>query len=278
MGDRVSRFAGANVIITGGSSGIGLETAVAFGRLGARLFLVARDADRLGAAAEHIRERLGGHVPVVPLPADVGSRAQIQVAVDRIGRDHGGVHVLINNAGVLHCGRFEDHAVELLEEALRVNYLGMVYALKAAWPHLKASGDGHVGFVSSLAGVLGLTGYSAYAPAKFAVVGLAECLRMEGAACGIGVTVVFPPDTATPMLEYESRHALPESRALSAKVKALSPEQVARAFVDGIVDRRFEVFCNLESRMPRTLKAVWPWAYYRTVDRIAAAGRGRVER
>jgi 3-dehydrosphinganine reductase len=269
------RFKGQNVLITGGSSGIGLEIARLFGRLEANLFLVARNQDRLGQAKAALQQDLGPALKITGLTADVSNLAQIEAVVKRVGREEGGLHTLINNAGIFLPGLVEDNRIAALEQIMRVNYFGAVYATKAAWPYLKAAERGHVGFVSSVAGFAGAIGYGAYAPTKFALAGLAECLRMEAASHGIGVTIVFPPDTDTPQLQYENEHTLPEALALKGKASLMQPEDVAQKFVDGIVNYRFEVLCNFESRTIRWIKVTWPWLYFKIVDSIVARDRRR---
>ena len=267
------RFRGQNVLITGGSSGIGLATAIEFGKLGANLFLVARHQERLAAAVQEVKHRVNSEVQVVTLPADVGVRAEIAAVVQRVGTEYGGLHTLINNAGMVLPSRLADQSVEDVERVMQVNYLGMLYAVKAAWPYLVAARNGHIGFVSSVAGYLGLIGYSSYSPTKFAIVGLAECLRMEAKDYHLGVTVIYPPDTDTPQLAYERAHMLPESRAINESATATTPAVVAKKFVQGIINYRFEVFCNLETRLFRWARVLIPGLYFQVIDGIVAKDR-----
>jgi 3-dehydrosphinganine reductase len=268
-----TRFFQQNIVITGGSSGIGLFTAIEFARLDARIFLLARSEAKLVEAARRIRQQTQGDVSVNVFPCDVGSRPDVEKIIHKIGREHGGIHTLINNAGMVVSDLFERLTSEELEQVMRVNYWGAVYALKAAWPYLQKARQGHIGFVASVAGYLGLIGYSAYAPSKFAMTGLAECLRREAADCGIGTTIVFPPDTDTPMLQYEREHTIPESRALSRHARVMRPEEVARQFVHGIQRGKFEVICNRESRMARVVRVLFPRIYFHIVDDIVAKDR-----
>ena len=272
---RSTRFNGQNVLITGGSSGIGLEIARLFGQLGANLFLVARTPARLVQAKETLTQALGPAGQVNTFEADVSDHRQIEAVIHQVGTEHGGLHTLINNAGMFLPGLVEDNSIDNLKHIMQVNYFGAVYATKAAWPYLKAANRGHLGFVSSVAGYAGAIGYGAYAPTKFALAGLAECLRMEAADYGIGVTIVFPPDTDTPQLHYENKHALPEAMALKANAKVMTAAAVAQKFVDGIVNNRFEVLCNFESWYIRWVKATWPALYYKIVDNIVAKDRRR---
>jgi len=254
-------FDDRNVIITGGSSGIGLEIARQFVRLGARVHLLARDPEKLTAA----QQSLGSvHTHVV----DVTDQPALSAIIRAIG-DAGGIAALVCNAGIMRVGRIDELSLDDFDIALRTNYLGTLYAIHTAWSYLQAARQSSLGLVSSVAGYTGIYGYTAYAPTKFALAGLAECLRMEGKPHGIRVTVVFPPDTDTPMLEYERTHAPAETRAITAGARQLSPAIVAEKFVAGIMRGKFEVYCNVESRLIRIVKALLPGSYYRLLDRMA---------
>lgn len=268
-------FYNKNVVITGGSSGIGLAMATAFARQGAHLFLIARHPEKLEQAAIRIREHVGEHVRVHLFPADVSDQVSIEKAIAEIGARRGGIHTLVCNAGVPACGYFQDIEPREFEKVLRINYLGALWAAKAAWPYLSANGgEGRLCFVSSVAGYTGLIGYSAYAPTKFAMTGLAECLRMEGKKAGIRVTVVFPPDTDTPLYRYEEEHGVPELKTLSKGAGLLQPETVAEKTMAMMTKGKFEVpLAGGEGALIRFLKGVWPGLYYRILDRIAFSGK-----
>jgi len=96
---------------------------------------------------------------------------------------------------------------------------------------------------------------------------------MEAADHGIGVTIIYPPDTQTPFLDYEHAHTLPECRALSAGAKALTPEQLANRFVTAIQKNRFEVMCGPTNRAILALKTLWPSLYYFLIDRAITKDR-----
>lgn len=267
-----SNFYRKNAVITGGSTGIGLATACQLASRGANLFLIARDAAKLENAQNQIRQQFGANYPVHIISADVSIQTEIESAIHTIAKSHNGLHLLINNAGIPCCGRFEDIAVKDLDYSMRVNYYGALYATKAAWPYLKSAG-GHIALVSSVAGYTGLIGYSGYAPSKFALAGLAECLRMEAKDDGIGVSVIYPPDADTPFLKKEREHTLPECLALSKNAKVMSAEDIALALVKGIESRKFEILCNTESWGIRMLKTMLPNLYFRIVDQIVTQDR-----
>jgi 3-dehydrosphinganine reductase len=268
-----TRFKNKNVLITGGSSGIGLAIAKEFGKYGANLYLIARNPERLKNAKREIFDSIPEAGNVVVFPIDVSVQKEVENAVQTIIEQHDGIDILINNAGISICGRLEDHSSAEHEKVLRINYLGVLYTLQAVYPHLKTKPGSHIGFVSSVAGYLGVFGFSAYAASKFAVTGLAESIRNEAKDYGIGVTMIYPPDTDTPMYHNEMESKLPECIALSESAKLVQPEEVAQKFLKGILKNKFEVFCNTESRMIRMLRFVFPNVYFKAVDNIIEKDR-----
>ena len=268
-----TRFKNKNVLITGGSSGIGLAVAKEFRKYGANLFLVARNPNKLENAKNEISASIPEVGNVTIFPIDVSVQKEVENTVQTIIENHGGIDVLINNAGISICGRFEDHSSEEHEKVLRVNYLGTLYMTQAVYPHIKTKPGSHLGFVSSVAGYLGVFGFSAYAVSKFAMTGLAESIRNEAKDYGIGVTMIYPPDTDTPMYHHEIESKLPECIALSENAKLVQPEEVAQKFLKGILKNKFEVFCNTESRLIRMLRFVLPNIYFKAVDRIIEKDR-----
>jgi len=253
------------VVITGGSSGIGLALAREFAKQQAQLVLVARDKEKLAAARSNIEQV--SLVTILTFSADVSDQDAITSAINEAGTKLGKIDVVINNAGITSCGRFNDQSTEDLEKCLFVNYLGAVYTSKAAWRLLKQSG-GQLSFVSSVAGYIGLIGYSSYSPTKFALTGLAESLRMEGKSENIRVSIIYPPDTDTPMLAYEKQYGLPETMALSKNIKAVSPEKVAKIYLKGLMSNKFEIYCDFNSRLLLRIKAVFPGLFTRITDNI----------
>lgn len=261
----IDRFYRQNVVITGGSSGIGLATAIEFGKLGSRLFLLARNMERLRQAVVTIQQQVNADVIVVPIQIDVTKPETIYQAIHNIADQYQGIHTLINNAGIIKIGTFSSLTWQDLQEVMAVNYWGTVVATQAAWPYLIQAKSGHIGFVASVASYLGLLGYGAYTPTKFAMAGLAQCLWPEAQNYGLGITIVYPPDTDTPQLAEENRLILPELAKVKQHGKVLSPQRVAKYFVQGIQKNRIEVFCDWQSRWIRYLTTIWPgwirWLY-----------------
>jgi 3-dehydrosphinganine reductase len=269
-----NQYAGKNIIITGGSSGIGFAIAKEFALRGSRLFLIARNLDRLKASADRLRNQFHA-ITVEVFSADVSDEQRIGDVMSEIGQRFGGIHVLILNAGITVHGKFEDIELEDLKTVMDVNYFGAVVCLKAALPFLKEQEGAQIGVVSSVAGYVGLFGYSGYAPSKFALIGLSECLRME---LDVQVTVIYPPDTQTPMLEKERKHNLPETLAINQKAKVMQAGEVAAALLRGMQKGKFQVYCNAESRLIHFLRGFWPGLLFGQLDGIVQKVRAELRK
>ncbi len=213
------------VVLTAGNSGIGLAIAKALASRGAILHLIARRASVLEQVKRDLVTRFGSSV--YTHTQDVSQRDSYVQLIQEIGEQHGRIDLMINNAGISHADYFQALPLEAYEKAIQINYLGALYGTYAAWPYLQKAVKPSVVFVSSVAGYLGIIGYPTYVPSKFALTGLAETLRMEGKACGIQVSILFPPDTETPMLHQDSKNIPPETEALGSAANLMQPDKVA---------------------------------------------------
>ncbi|WP_330460219.1 SDR family oxidoreductase [Streptomyces sp. NBC_00820] len=181
------------VLITGTSSGIGLETAVAAARAGWTTIATLRDPNRAGALRE-AADRAGVTLDIRQL--DVTDPDSVTAAIEGVVADHGRLDALINNAGAGHVGTIENESVDDVRRVMEVNFFGVVQATKTAMPHLRASG-GRLITVSSVGGVVGQPFNEAYCAAKFAVEGFMESLAPVAADLGVTVSVVEPGAVAT---------------------------------------------------------------------------------
>ncbi len=230
---------GKLALVTGGSRGIGLAVSKELASRGASVWIAARDDDRLALARRQIEEvRRSDQQAVGTLTLDVADAAQVTLVLGAFSTETGVPDLLFNCAGVAHPGRFEELDLEIFRWMMEVNYFGTVHVTKAIAPGMIARGSGHIVTVSSIAGFLGVYGYSAYGASKFAVAGLSDVLRAEMKPLGVDVSVVFPPDTDTEQLVYESQFKPAVTKALGT-AKALSPEKVARSIVNGVMRRRY---------------------------------------
>ncbi len=189
------------VLVTGASSGIGRETALAFGAVGARVALVARRRAALEMVAKEISAK-GGSALVVP--ADVTRATDVRACFRRVREELGDVDVVVNNAGVLIPSRVVDLKPADLTAMLRVNLFGALLVMQNAVRHMqKNTSGGCIVNVASLAGRRGVSPLGGYCASKFALVGLTEALRAELHGTGIHVALVMPGVIDTPMARDE---------------------------------------------------------------------------
>lgn len=268
-------------LVTGGSSGIGLAVARLLAQEGSHVWLVARQAERLSAALSEVKaarqsdEQLCGAVS-----ADVSDPAQVFAVVDQITREVGIPHLVVNSAGVARPGYIHELDLEAFRWMMDINYFGMVYMVKAVLPGMMARGSGHIINISSVAGFLGVFGYSAYGASKFAVTGFSDVLRAELKPHGIRVSIVFPPDVETPQLAYESQFRPAETRALVDGGPVLSPESVAATILRGISRRQYVIIPGAMGKALYGLTRILGSAAYPVMDRMVTraqrqAGKNR---
>jgi NAD(P)-dependent dehydrogenase (short-subunit alcohol dehydrogenase family) len=181
------------VLITGTSSGIGREAALAAARDGWTVVATMRDPDRGDGLRDEARQA-GLEIDVRRL--DVTDASHVGSTVEKVMRDHGRLDALVNNAGAGYVGTIEDVPLDDVREVMEVNFFGVVAATKAAFPHLRAVG-GRLVTVSSVGGVVGQPFNEAYCAAKFAVEGFMESLHPVAARVGVAVCVVEPGAVAS---------------------------------------------------------------------------------
>ena len=267
-------FLDQHIFITGGSSGIGLALARQVAADGARVSIVARDPAKLAVAQAAIREAQSGDTEIVTVPADVSVEDEILQALQTAEAMHGPVDILITSAGVARPGYFEEVPVSVFERTMAVNYFGTLYPLKAVVPAMRQRGSGAVVLISSGAGLYGFFGYTPYAPSKFALRGLAESLRAELNSTGVGVTIVYPPDTDTPQLVEENLTKPIETKALTAGGGLWTADDVARVTLKAVQRGRFEVTPGFQitalAWLHSILAPVLNWSFDRTARQARA--------
>jgi NAD(P)-dependent dehydrogenase (short-subunit alcohol dehydrogenase family) len=256
------------VVITGGSDGIGAEIARQLAAsAGADVALVLAARNR--AALEEVAgacAALGAQTLVVP--TDVSVRPQcadlVAAAVARFGR----IDALVNNAGRSAHALFEQVGdLGWYEELMRVNLWGAVWCTHAALPYLKAS-RGSIVAVSSLAGLVGVPGRTAYCATKFAMTGFFEALRVELKGAGVSVTTAYPGVVAT-RIRYRGFNAAGGRAGVSGlkEEEAMPVEECARLIIEGMNRRRREVVMTFKGKVGRYLKLLAPGL----VERMALA-------
>ncbi|WP_368408513.1 SDR family oxidoreductase [Caldimonas mangrovi] len=254
------------VVITGASDGIGAELARQLALRPATLVLAARNLDKLQAVAQQCRDRGAGDVLVqrTDVSVEADCRTLIQAAVQTYGR----LDVLINNAGMSAHARLDEVGdLGWYEDLMRTNHWGAVWCTHAALQHLKAS-RGQIVAVSSLAGLVGVPGRTAYSATKFAMNGFFEALRVELAEAGVGVTIAYPGVVATEIRRRGYNAAgQPAGKSGLDERGAMSAEDCARLILRGMDRRQRDVVMSAKGKLGRWMKLLAPgW-----VDRMALA-------
>jgi short-subunit dehydrogenase len=248
-------------VITGASDGIGAELARQIARRHrgeAALVLAARSQDKLVDVAAQC-EALGAATLVVP--TDVSREADCRAMVDAAARHFGGIDCLVNNAGVSAHALFEDVAAEDLhwyQDLMAINLWGAVWCTHAALPHLK-SVRGQIVAVSSLAGLFGVPGRTAYSATKFAMGGFFEALRVELKPARVAVTVAYPGVVATEIRRHGwNAQGRTAGRSGLKEDDAMPVDTCARLILDGMEARDREVVMDTRSKLGRFMKLIAP--------------------
>jgi len=163
-------------------------------------------------------------------------------------------------------GEFATMPLESFESNMSCGYWSVVYPCRAAVPHMLKRGRGHIVNVSSVAGYLGIYGYTGYSSAKFAIMGFTEALRFEMKPAGISVHVVCPPDTDTPALAYEHTLRPKETDVIAGNIKPISAEKVAEAIVRGVERGKYLIIPDALSAFYFRLKGLLPEVFFAIVD------------
>jgi NAD(P)-dependent dehydrogenase (short-subunit alcohol dehydrogenase family) len=206
--------------ITGAASGIGLGIAQACALAGMKVVMADVREQALAAAAAALAARGG---VVMPLPLDVADRAQWSDCAEHVSRHLGAVDLLCSNAGVNFVGPVQDATYADWDFALGVNVGGAINAVHTFAPTMSRSGrGGHIVITASVSGLFAGTGVGVYVTSKFALVGLAECLRADLQGTGVGVSVLCPGPVQSELFE-STQEVRPAQFAASGAVALLPP-------------------------------------------------------
>ncbi len=193
------------VLITGTSSGLGMETALTSAERGFRVYAGMRDPGRAGPLEEAARKR---DVSPIVLPLDVTRPETIREATERIVEESGGIYGVVNNAGIHVRGFFEDLSDEEMREVFETNLLGSLAVTRAVLPFMRKAGRGRILFIGSVGGRIPTAGSISYCTSKFALEGFAESLYLELRGLGIRVSIIEPGIVSTELFGRNRRAAV----------------------------------------------------------------------
>ncbi|HEU4427750.1 MAG TPA: SDR family NAD(P)-dependent oxidoreductase [Myxococcota bacterium] len=273
-------LAGRVAAVTGAASGLGRALAVALAREGMQVAISDVNEVALAETARQAAAARSG-TRITSARVDVADRAAVHAWADRVAAEHGGVHMVVNNAGVGLGATIEQMTYDDLEWLFGINFWGVVHGTKAFLPHLLAAEEGHVVNVSSVFGLIAVPGQGAYNAAKFAVRGYTECLRQELELEGrrVSATCVHPGGVKTNIARSarNRRTELVSSEDLARRfdeIARTTPDAAALAIVRGVQRNARRVLIGADARAIDLLQRLTGSGYQALT--VAAARRGLV--
>ena len=243
-------FTGKLALITGGSSGIGYALANQLVEAGGSVILLARSQEKLDEAKRALTSQISQPEQLIhAIPADVTDVESLSAAIEDMAKTIGIPDFIFNCAGVALPGYVEQLKLEVFKWTMDIDYHGTVNVIKLLLPHLLQRGSGHIINFSSMAGVIGTFGYSAYSGAKFAVRGFSDVIRSELKPKNIRVSIVYPPDTDTPQLAFENQFKPYETRELAGSDKPISAAAVARETLKSVSRGKYAIVPGAEAKL-----------------------------
>lgn len=222
------RLAGKSAVITGAANGIGRATAERFAAEGASLVLNDRDA---GALQSLVAELTGKGVKARGVPGDVSQEADVRLVMDTAVQAHGGIDVLVANAGIIPEADLAGATVELWDRTMATNGRGIFLCCKYAAEVMVRRGKGAIVCLSSISAFCGQPGQAVYGPSKFVASGLTKHLAIDLAAKGVRVNAVAPGTIATPAVARMDKEGIDKVVKLHPLGRMGRPEEVASAIL-----------------------------------------------
>ena len=267
----MQKLEGAVAVVTGAASGIGRSLALRLARAGCQLALADIDAGGLGetvAAARQAGSRATAH------RVDVAALDQMTAFRDAVLGEHGGVDLLINNAGVALLGTVEEVSLDDIRWLVDINFWGVVHGAKLFLPALKQRPEAHIVNISSVFGLIAPSGNAAYCASKFAVRGFSESLAHELAGSNVRVSTVHPGGIRTPIVTH-ARAAAGVGNAQRDDVitrfeqaARTTPDAAAERILRGIRRNEKRILIGGDARFLDGLQRLLPVRYWNVLGRF----------
>jgi len=257
---------GRHVVITGGSSGIGLHAAIYCAKLGAHVTIIARNVTLLDKAVELIKANCNPKLQRIQCVSFDLSKSSYQDTQQMLEKTenfdniNNPIFMLVNCAGLAICGTIEEISIDDLHRMMDCNFFGTYYPTRYCLEKMKKNRNGIIVITASQAALMGIYGYGAYGATKFALRGLAETIAMEASHCGVSVTLALPADTDTPGFEQEQKTKPKETKIISGSGGLAKPEDVAKQMIDDALRGTFFSIIGFESWLLTILcSGMAPW-------------------
>lgn len=261
-------------VVTGAASGIGRALAVRLAQEGAALAIADVKAAELYETVNMLKPLGGSNGKVTTHVVDVSDKNRVAEFAREVVEAHGHAHLLINNAGVGLFGAAEQLSIEDIEWLMGVNFWGVVYGVKHFLPILRQQPQAHIVNISSIFGIVGPVGHSAYAASKFAVRGFTEALRHELAGGSVKVSVVHPGGVKTNIANNArpgaraDQAAVDRERAIFNVAARTSPEKAADRIVRGILRDEERILVGVDAWMMDRIQRWAPVKYWRLMEKV----------
>lgn len=274
----MGRFQDKVAVVTGAGSGIGRALALQLADAGARVAISDVATDALDAVAADIAARHGDDAVLAEV-VDVADRKAMHAHADHVVAHFGGVHIVVNNAGVAVSQTVAKLSYDDLEWIMGINFWGVVHGTKAFLPHLQEQAQaGAIASLVNVASVFALIAtptQGAYNTSKFAVRGLTEALWHESRGTGLHVMGVYPCGVRTDIARSSRFYVDPfghtdsdgGARQLDA-VSRTSPEQMAKLIIEGIAKRKRRVLNGPDAHIVDFAQRLLPERYWSVIQRI----------
>jgi NAD(P)-dependent dehydrogenase (short-subunit alcohol dehydrogenase family) len=272
---------GRVVLITGGSRGLGLLLARAFGARGCKIAICARDEEELVRAREDLE---GRGIEVLAERCDVTSRGEVEALIAAVRARFGRVDVLVNNASIIQVGPLDAMTLEDFQRAMSVNFWGGVHTTLAVLPEMRGRRSGRIVNITSIGGKVAVPHLLPYDAAKFAMLGFSEGLRAELYRQGITVTTIVPGlmRTGSPLHAFFKGDQEKEFTWFVAgdtlPLTSMNAERAALRIVQATAAGEAEVVLGFQARVLRLAHAIAPGIttdLLALVNRLLPRGRGQ---
>ncbi len=255
---KTRHFKNRVAVVTGAAGGLGRAISVCLAKKGCDLALADINQEELNNTAELVRSN--GRKASIHL-IDVSDKKQMAMFPEAVIKEHGHVHILVNNAGVTYFGTIEEQPVEDLEWIVGINLWGVVFGCKYFLPFLQKEDESHIVNLSSMTGFLGLPIQGAYSATKSAIRAFSESLWAELSPTSVGVTVVQPGGIRTGLLKTSrGSEDAPDKKRLIKIIDrfAISPERAAKKIVRAIEKKKMRLLLCPESYILEWAKRLFP--------------------
>ncbi len=258
-------FKGKTAIVTGAGSGIGQALAIALSKANCNLALIDINEEALDLTVDLIADR---SIKISKHIADLSDEKQVYNLHKKVLSEHGKAELLFNIAGVAAGGNFEELESDIFENAMRINFLSMVYMMKAFWGTMKEASQAHIINMSSVTGKAAFAKNSAYSASKFAIAGFTNSVAYELENSSIKFSVVYPGAISTNISVNSissGGNGDPNARALIAN--GMNPCKAAEIILKGVRRGKREIVVGADAKMVLLTQKFLPIKYWGIIKR-----------